>query len=106
MQLLELYQIPGFMPKYGSDENQPVSRKPLSVERKQAQFQPHRRIKCTYATSVNLFQKKKKKGKYANFDNHAVSWKWLPNLKLLWFFNSFTPKTGMQILNLPANSVF
>ena len=27
-------------------------------------------------------------------------------LKTLWFFYSFTPKTGMQILNLAANSLF
>ncbi len=41
MQLLELFQILGFMPKYGSFENQPVSRKPQPVERKQVKLQPH-----------------------------------------------------------------
>ena len=54
MQLLELFQIPGFTPKY---KNQPVSRKPLPVGRKQAQFQPHWDRKYPYATSVSLLKK-------------------------------------------------
>ena len=43
--------------------------------------------------------------KYGNFDNHAVS-RMDPRLKTLCFFHSFAQKTGLQILNLPANSVF
>ncbi len=42
MPLLEFWPITkhaNFMPKYGNFENQPLSRKPLPIEQKYAQFQ-------------------------------------------------------------------
>ncbi len=49
-QLLELWSMANFMPKYGNFQNRTVSRKPLPIERKLAQFRPpeiERECMCT-----------------------------------------------------------
>ncbi len=71
-----LCQWPCFLPKYGNVENQAVSQKPHSVKQKQAQCRTHA-VQREYM---------------CNFNNCT-------SFSLLY-------QTGMQMLNLPTNSVF
>ncbi len=77
VQLLEFSQCPSFIPKYANFENWPLSWKWLPIEAKKAQFRPLK-VERVY--------------------QYIVQFRKRPPL--------FYAKTGMQILNLPADSVF
>ncbi len=65
--------------------------------------------KRVHAKSGTFFQILYFMPEYSNFDNHAVFWKLpqtLASVVLQPFLHSFIPKTGMQILNLPAKFCF
>ncbi len=100
------FQIPGFMPKYGNFEVSPYlgNRCPQSTKKRSISTLWGR--KSVHMQIMQIFSIKPLIPEFGNFDNHAIFWKWLPNLKTLWVFHSFTSKIGMQILNLPANFVF
>ena len=79
--------------------------KQLPVEQKLSSISTRGVERGSICNLWNFFQIPDFMPKYSNFDNHAVSWKW-PQTWPRSFFHSFTPTSGMQILNLPQNSVF